>query len=566
MKRWTEYLNSILKKRNFYALFFIFLFIWSLNGVNDLLSYFLFAKEESRILTGIGLSLILTIPGLFLNKSLKPYLLLIYLLELCPSIAFFIHLILYKCPILNENYFIFYETSTQEIMEFTYQNINLKLLAFTIPYAAFPFLFFSRIKPVLAGTRKKIILIALCTMYLLLLFAFPLAGRLALLKYNNYYVDAACSYWYYADETNNLRKGAELRKRNSEYKIDLSNQPGFTKTGSPTSSLDSTKTNTLTYLIIIGESTGKYHMSIYGYERKTNPLLTSLKNNLYIFNHVISPNAHTIPCLEKMLTLSNSQHKLAPDSGESLISVFNKAGYNTYWISNQNKLGINETAISILSGEARNAYFEKNQLKGIGNPHDDCLLPVIKDVLIKDHRPKIIFIHLIGTHQDYKFRYPKEYAIFNGIPPEHFTGINEAKSNMINEYDNAITYNDYVVSSIFGLARQYAEYSLALYLSDHGDEVYEERDFLGHAEGNKSKYMMEIPFILWISDPFKKANKEYVANLNNDLNRSYCSADLAHSLIDIAKPNIPKSDSAQFDETRSIFSLKYKERDEYKYW
>src|ERR1017187_7814817 len=141
----------------FFPLFFTFLFIWSPTGVNDILSYFLFAKEESRILTGVGLAIILVIPCIFLNKALKPYLLMIYLLEICPSLIFFIHMILFKCPILHENYFIFYETSLREISEFVSRNINLKLLLMVFLYIVFPFIFFSRIKYIQTSNREKVI-------------------------------------------------------------------------------------------------------------------------------------------------------------------------------------------------------------------------------------------------------------------------------------------------------------------------------------------------------------------------------------------------------------------------
>jgi len=48
------------------------------------------------------------------------------------------------------------------------------------------------------------------------------------------------------------------------------------------------------YVLILGESTARSHMGLYGYERQTTPRLNSISNSLWTFNDVISPNTHTI--------------------------------------------------------------------------------------------------------------------------------------------------------------------------------------------------------------------------------------------------------------------------------
>ena len=43
-----------------------------------------------------------------------------------------------------------------------------------------------------------------------------------------------------------------------------------------------------THIVVIGESTSRLHMSLYGYERQTNPKLESMKKELKIFNNVFA--------------------------------------------------------------------------------------------------------------------------------------------------------------------------------------------------------------------------------------------------------------------------------------
>ncbi|MBD2820336.1 sulfatase-like hydrolase/transferase [Xenorhabdus sp. 42] len=62
--------------------------------------------------------------------------------------------------------------------------------------------------------------------------------------------------------------------------------------------------------MIIGESTSRNHMGLYGYRYNTTPNLQKIKNsNLHIFTDVISPNASTIPSLKKIFTFFNSENE-----------------------------------------------------------------------------------------------------------------------------------------------------------------------------------------------------------------------------------------------------------------
>ena len=59
------------------------------------------------------------------------------------------------------------------------------------------------------------------------------------------------------------------------------------------------------YVFVIGESTNRNHMQIYGYNRETNPKLTALQDELTIFKDVISSHAYTIASLTRALRLTD---------------------------------------------------------------------------------------------------------------------------------------------------------------------------------------------------------------------------------------------------------------------
>ena len=55
--------------------------------------------------------------------------------------------------------------------------------------------------------------------------------------------------------------------------------------------------------------------------------------------------------------------------------------------------------------------------------------------------------HLMGSHSSYSKRYPAEYNIF--------TDYSTKKEKIINEYDNSVLYNDFIVDSLLNILDSY---------------------------------------------------------------------------------------------------------------
>ena len=69
----------------------------------------------------------------------------------------------------------------------------------------------------------------------------------------------------------------------------------------PVAFLDGDPAMPRTYVFIVGESANRNHFSLYGYKRNTTPRLEAMRDELVIFDDVISPDTHTIPSLRKVL-------------------------------------------------------------------------------------------------------------------------------------------------------------------------------------------------------------------------------------------------------------------------
>lgn len=302
------------------------------------------------------------------------------------------------------------------------------------------------------------------------------------------------------------------------------------------------------FVLILGESTVRSHMELYGYYRSTTPNLQSLSEELWIYNDVISSNAHTIESLTKMLTLGNYEN---PDNiwNGSIIQLANKAGYKTFWLSNQRPIGIYESLITKIARSASEVKFMTTMHGRHNRVLDQSLITELDKILesSKD-KPKFIVIHLAGTHMFYKNRYPENKQIFKNTPNIKY----KSKSNFetVNHYDNAVLYNDYIIYNIINRVKQLYTKSAVMYLSDHGEELFQDKDFAGHNEDVATKSMYEIPFFLWQSEKYKND-----VNLIYDPNRSYMADDFFHSMADLLQIK-----SRTVDSTRSIFSNYFQKR------
>ncbi|SEQ83484.1 heptose-I-phosphate ethanolaminephosphotransferase [Hyunsoonleella jejuensis] len=247
-------------------------------------------------------------------------------------------------------------------------------------------------------------------------------------------------------------------------------------------------------VVVLGESTARGHMQIYGYHRETTPKLNTIKNNLYAYNNVISTDVFTLKAVPKIITSIDIESN--NESDIHLVELFNTAGYDTYWLSNQRPISYHDNAISKIASASKWFKFYNHLIDKHSSVLDETLLPDYKNILEKPGN-KVIFVRLMGTHFDYNKRYPEAYNKFALDDKE-----TSKKETLNNQYDNAVLYNDYIIYRLIELLNEQQQKSALLYLSDHGENIYDGTDFFGRSEEVLTKSMFEIPFLLWTSKDF----------------------------------------------------------------
>ncbi|WP_150625878.1 phosphoethanolamine transferase [Pandoraea captiosa] len=254
-----------------------------------------------------------------------------------------------------------------------------------------------------------------------------------------------------------------------------------------------------TVVWVIGESLNRNNMSIYGYARNTTPMLGSMRDDLTVFRDVVSSEPATMASLMKMLTPASLDDPEAWTRQPDLVMLAREAGYRTFWISNQVP---NDGWLGLVANRAdERTFINKGYGRGENN-FDGNLLPVMDAALAHDAPRKLIIVHLLGAHPTYDMRYPDEFARFDNTNDSVMADL-EARGRSLwvrhsrNDYDNAIAYNDYVVSNLIRKTMAASTQSDAslLFSSDHAQEVGHTRNHTGQSVADASGY--EIPMIVW---------------------------------------------------------------------
>lgn len=119
----------------------------------------------------------------------------------------------------------------------------------------------------------------------------------------------------------------------------------------------------LTLILIIGESATTSHMSAYGYYRNTTPWLASslVSQNSILFEKAFSSHSHTTLTVPYILSKNNQYSPGNYLLSETIINTLAKKGYNTVWISNQEREGQYTNRISSLALESEKNFFSDSR-------------------------------------------------------------------------------------------------------------------------------------------------------------------------------------------------------------
>lgn len=290
-------------------------------------------------------------------------------------------------------------------------------------------------------------------------------------------------------------------------------------------------------VMIIGESFSKYHSSLYGYEKETNPKLKELQNDslLIVYDNAESPAINTIEAFKRIMSTYGDDlvDSLAWYKCLALPTVMSSSGYNTVWISNQSPTGVYDNVATRYSELCDTSIFVGSTVRGIHrNDLDEELLIRLSDYTFKDGDKYFIVLHLMGSHCKFSERYPVEMGIFN---KEDYMKHPTAQREVRAAYDNSILYNDLIVSEIFKFFEN--KETLGLYFSDHGLDVYKSSpDYCGHAISSDITSMIagkQIPFMMYTSESMQEEYSNIIYQLDSVFALGFNTGRMTETIISV---------------------------------
>ena len=295
-----------------------------------------------------------------------------------------------------------------------------------------------------------------------------------------------------------------------------------------------------TIIMVIGESASAYYMSAYNDTKNDNtPWLRSLRgnDNFILFNHAYTSKCQTVPALERALTEKNQYNNKEFNQSLTVIDIAKKAGYETYWFSNQGYISDADTPITMVAKTADHAKWlsEDKSLNG-KYQYDGDLLNCLKQV--NPNKNNFVVLHFMGSHEDCINRYPQNFAKFS----------KSGEYDMILNYDDSLAYTDYVLSEVYKYAANNLNLQAMLYFSDHGGDPYRKRN-----PDNAGFKSLQIPMFVYVSDEYKQIFADSVAAFKANRN-AYFTNDLTYEVV----CDLLQIKSNHFREDESLLNRAYK--------
>ncbi len=326
--------------------------------------------------------------------------------------------------------------------------------------------------------------------------------------------------------------------------------------------VDSCSYRTPTIVLIIGESYGRHHSQLYGYFMPTTPRQLQLRRSrrLIQFSDVVSPWNLTSFVFKNVFSMHVVGQKGEWCDYPLFPELFRKAGYRTAFITNQFLPKAKEAVYDFSGGfflnhpELSEAMFDVRNTSL--HPLDEGLLNDY-DAMIKEGKIKIgptadgktmnhnlVIFHLIGQHVSYYQRYDHRQRHFTEADyREQRPELTKKQRMILADYDNACLYNDSIVNQIVRRFRN--QNAVIVYMPDHGEECYEgRRGFICRQHSAKidyplAHYEFEIPFWVYCTQKFIKANPDLYNRIRNSRNRRFMTDALPHMLLDMAGISAP---------------------------
>ena len=280
-----------------------------------------------------------------------------------------------------------------------------------------------------------------------------------------------------------------------------------------------------TLVLVIGETSRADNWQLYGYSRKTNPLLTQTKG-LTVFTDYMSQSNTTHKSVPILLSLAEADNYDILYHTKGIMQAFREAGYHTVYLSNQQR---NHSFIDFLGEQADDCLFLRDSHPD--NAYDtDLLVPLAQKLARQKGKRTFIVLHTYGSHFSYADRYPDDMREFKN---DQYDGAKrEYRPQLINAYDNSICQTDLLLRRIIEQLTAHGGSAAMVYTSDHGEDIFDDaRHLFLHASPFPSFWQLHVPLIVWTSPTYRQRHGAITSALDANRHKAAESNSVFHTLL-----------------------------------
>ena len=280
-----------------------------------------------------------------------------------------------------------------------------------------------------------------------------------------------------------------------------------------------------TLVLVIGETSRADNWQLYGYSRKTNPLLAQVKG-LTVFTNYMSQSNTTHKSVPILLSLAEADNYDILYHTKGIMEAFREAGYHTVFLSNQQR---NHSFIDFLGEQADDCLFLRD-----GHPDNaydtDLLVPLAQKLARQKGKRTFIVLHTYGSHFSYADRYPDFMREFQS---DQYDGAKrEYRQQLINAYDNSICQTDLLLRRIIEQLAAQGGSAAMVYTSDHGEDIFDDaRHLFLHASPFPSFWQLHVPLVVWTSPAYRERHADIASCLNANRRKQAESNSVFHTLL-----------------------------------
>ncbi len=254
-------------------------------------------------------------------------------------------------------------------------------------------------------------------------------------------------------------------------------------------------------VVIVGETARAQNFSLFGYGRRTNPMLEQVPDLLAfrIASSCGTETAASVPCM--FSNLGRGGFSIEEAAGrENVLDVVKRAGQDVLWRENQSGCkGVCRRVNTETLTHANDARFCAD-----GECHDEILVDGLEQRIANMRSGGVIVLHMMGSHGPAYFkRVPENFVVFKPVcRSSQFSKC--TSEELFNSYDNTIVYSDFILSKVIDVLDRSVKSGIdtaLFYVSDHGESLGEHGLYL-HAMpyALAPEQQTHVPLLMWLSE------------------------------------------------------------------